>query len=255
MNTASDSPLVSVITPTYFAERFIGQTIDSVLAQTYSNWEMIITDDASKDGTINIIKKYEEDDSRIKLVALETNHGAAHARNISLQQARGRFIAFLDSDDMWFPEKLEIQLYEMLRRSWAFSFTSYITVDENGNDIDRTIQAPKQLSYADMLKHNDIGCLTVMIDQQQTGERYMKPIKARQDYVLWLELAKSGFPAYGINRPLAKYRELTKSLSSNKLEMAKLNWRVYREVEELSLIKSLYYFSHFAVNKLTKYSS
>ncbi|SDZ55628.1 teichuronic acid biosynthesis glycosyltransferase TuaG [Evansella caseinilytica] len=246
-------PLISVITPAYNSEKFIGTAIDSVAAQTYSNWEMIIVDDGSTDKTINIIEKYKEKDNRIRLVQLKENSGPAVARNIAIREAGGRYLAFLDSDDQWLPEKLEKQLRFMQEKQIAFSFTKYKTINERGEDIGKIVPIPDKADYKLLLKQNVIGCLTVMIDQEQTGEVQMVNIRTRQDYVLWLHLCKRGFSAYGLQEILSVYRLSDNSISSNKLKMAKQNWRVYREIEKLSLIKSIWYFMNYIYYKSIKY--
>ncbi|WP_280770554.1 glycosyltransferase family 2 protein [Salipaludibacillus daqingensis] len=254
MNSRINSqPKVSVITPSYNSEKFISKTINSVLQQTYQNWEMIIVDDASSDETVSLINEYKEKDRRIRVVPLEENKGAANARNIGIRESTGRFIAFLDSDDEWMPEKIEKQLSFMLKKNIGFSHTAYSIVDETGQWIKASEKVPPSTNYKDLLKQNTIGCLTVMLDKEKVGEVEMVDIRARQDYVLWLEITKKGQLAYGLNESLAKYRQMSSSLSSNKLNMVKLNWKVYRDIEKLSLLKSIWYFAHFAINKTMKY--
>ncbi|WP_374724691.1 glycosyltransferase family 2 protein [Calidifontibacillus erzurumensis] len=244
--------LVSVITPSYNSERFIKDTIESVLAQTYQNWEMIIVDDCSTDGTVRLIRKYQRMDRRIKLFRLKQNSGPAVARNLAIGQARGRYIAFLDSDDQWLPNKLAEQLQFMKENQIAFSYTQYRNMNESGKP-GSVVSIPDQVTYEDLLKHNVIGCLTVMLDRKVIGKVQMVNLRSRQDYALWLSILKKGYTAYGLQKVLAKYRNVENSLSSNKIKMARQNWRVYREVENISLIKSLYYFSHYAYFKLKKY--
>ncbi|WP_416147719.1 glycosyltransferase family 2 protein [Salipaludibacillus sp. HK11] len=254
MNSRNNiQPKVSVITPSYNSERYIGKTIESVINQTYQNWEMIIVDDASSDETVPLINQYKKEDSRIHVIALEENKGAANARNVAIQQSEGRFIAFLDSDDEWMAEKLQKQIQFMLEKDIAFSHTTYWVVDQSNQFLNQSEKIASTTTYKDLLKQNTIGCLTVMLDKEKLGQVQMVDIRARQDYVLWLEITKNGNLAYGINECLAKYREISSSLSSNKWNMAKLNWQVYRDIEKFSLPKSLWYFAHFAVNKTRKY--
>lgn len=245
-------PLISVITPAFNSAKFIGETIESVLAQTYSNWEMIITDDCSEDDTVKIIEEYQKADARIKLVKLKQNSGAACARNTAIDIAGGRYLAFLDSDDLWLPEKLEVQLDFMQEKQIAFSFTKYMNITENGIE-GSIIKIPNQVNYKQLLKQNVIGCLTVMLDREMLQDIHMLNIRARQDYVLWLSLLKQGHTGYGIQKVLSKYRIVQNSLSRNKVKMAKQNWKVYREIEEINLFKSLWYFSHYAYFKFNKY--
>ncbi|WP_407928613.1 glycosyltransferase family 2 protein [Alkalihalobacterium elongatum] len=251
----NSNPLISVITPAYNAEKFIEATIQSVQAQKYPHWEMVIVDDCSKDRTVEIIERYQQADPRIKLIQLQQNSGPAVARNTAIRNAKGRYLAFLDSDDQWTPEKLARQLQFMQEQDIAFSFTQYEVVDEAGADTGKVIEAPEKVTYTDLLKNNVIGCLTVMVDTKKTGEVEMVNIRSRQDYALWLELSRKGFQPFGLNEPLAKYREVGNSLSSNKVKMARQNWHVYREIEHLSLPRSLWYFVHYVYFKLKKYST
>lgn len=239
-------PLVSIITPTFNSEKFVGETIYSVLNQTYSNWEMIIVDDCSTDHTVELVKAYQNWDNRIKLIELEENGGAAIARNVAIKHAKGRFIAFLDSDDLWLPEKLERQLEFMLKKDIAFSFTKYIRIYENGEETKAISKTPKSVDYDYLMKHCVIGCLTVMIDTEKTGEIQMTNIRSRQDYALWLTLTRKGFLAYGLPEVLARYRLVKGSVSSNKWKVAKQNWYLYRHIEKQSLSKSIWYFLNYA---------
>lgn len=243
----STNPLVSVITPAYNAERFIGETIESVLKQTYKNWEMIIVDDKSTDNTVNIVKSYAERDSRIKLIELEENSGSAIARNTAMDHANGRYLAFLDSDDQWIENKLERQVEFMKENDIAFSFTKYVRMTEDGKVTNAISKVPEKVDYNQLMKHCVIGCLTVMLDREKIGNERMINIRTRQDYVFWLTLTKKGFIAYGLPEVLAKYRVVKNSISSNKLKAAKQNWNVYYNIEKQGLIKSLWYFSHYAL--------
>ncbi|RNA67593.1 glycosyltransferase family 2 protein [Alteribacter keqinensis] len=252
---SKEGPLVSVITPAYNAERFIGQTIESVMAQSFQDWEMIIVDDCSTDQTLGIIEKFANRDGRIRATQLPTNSGAAVARNEAIKMSKGQYLAFLDSDDQWLPEKLEKQLDFMKEKGAAFSFTDYIFIDETGKETGEVTEVPECVSYKDLLKENMIGCLTVMIDREKTGCVEMIDIRTRQDYVLWLDLCKRGFKARGLQKPLSKYRVVEGSVSSNKIKMAKQNWKVYREVEKLNLVKSMWYFLNYLYFKVRKYSA
>jgi teichuronic acid biosynthesis glycosyltransferase TuaG len=250
---ADKERLVSVITPAYNAAGVIKETMDSVLHQTYTNWEMLIVDDCSTDETRDIIREYEAYDSRIHLIELNKNSGAAAARNKALEQASGSFAAFLDSDDQWLPHKLEYQLAWMEKHGAAFTFSQYYVIASDGRSLGLGDTIPPRVGYRDLLKQNMIGCLTVVVDLAQTGPLRMVDIRTRQDYVLWLELCRRGFTAYGISEPLAVYRRQEASISSDKKKMALQNWKVYREVEHLNLLVSSYYFMHYALNKWKKY--
>jgi len=242
----TSNPLISVITPAYNAETFIAGTIESVLDQTYTNWEMVIVDDKSTDQTVQTVKNYLKKDDRIKLFVLEENSGSAVARNTAMKHAKGRYIAFLDSDDQWFPKKLEKQLQFMQEKDIAFSFTKYIRMEEDGTLRDNVSKAPESVGYRDLMKHCVIGCLTVMIDRDKIGHIEMVNIRTRQDYAYWLTITKMGYRAYGLPEILAKYRIVENSISSNKLKAAKRQWYVYRQIEKQNLLVSMYYFFHYA---------
>jgi teichuronic acid biosynthesis glycosyltransferase TuaG len=248
----NNTPLVSVVTAAYNAEKFILQTIQSVLNQTYDNWEMLIVDDVSTDQTREIVTAEAEKDNRIKLICLENNSGAALARNHAIREAKGRYIAFLDSDDIWLPSKLEKQVYFMLEKDIAFSFTGYGIINEGGIETNKVINVPKVITYDGLLKNTIIGCLTVMLDQSIIGEIQMTNIRTRQDFALWLNILKRGYKAYGIQEELAKYRLVEGSISSNKLKAARRNWMVYREIEKLSLPYACWCFINYAFNGVKK---
>ncbi|MFC0091175.1 glycosyltransferase family 2 protein [Allobacillus sp. GCM10007491] len=241
-----NNPTVSVITPAFNAEKTIRGTIDSVLAQTYQDYEIIVVDDYSTDRTVEIVEKYVTKDSRVRLIQLEENSGAAVARNTAMKAAKGRYIAFLDSDDQWFPTKLEKQLAFMQEKDIAFSFTKYVRMDDEEKLTGNISKAPKSVGYHDLMKHCVIGCLTVMIDRKKVGNQEMENIRRRQDYAYWLTLTKQGFKAYGFPEVLAKYRMGQNTVSSNKLKAAKGQWYVYRQIEHQNLLKSSYYFVHYA---------
>lgn len=243
--------LVSIITPTHNSSSFISQTIDSVLAQTYGNWEMIIVDDCSTDNTVQIVEDYLKKDSRIRLIRLGKNCGPAVARNRAIEEAMGRYIAFLDSDDIWLPEKLEKQTAFMRENDVDLCYSSYYIIDENGSEKGVFITKEKA-TYWDLLKTCCIGNLTAIYDAERLGKQYMEDV-GHQDYTLWLKILKGGATAAGILEPLAKYRIRSKSVSSNKIKAARWQWHIYRNVERLSLPQSVYYFAHYAYNGSIKH--
>ncbi|WP_242035121.1 glycosyltransferase family 2 protein [Mesobacillus harenae] len=245
-------PLVSIITPVYKAEEFIEQTINSVQSQTYTNWEMILVDDLSPDNSKQIIDRISEKDNRVRLIQLEKNSGAAIARNTAIENSNGKYIAFLDSDDLWQPEKLERQVQFMLENNIEFSFTGYEIMKEDGTKTGKIVHVPQEINYNGLLKNTIIGCLTVMLDKHAIGKIEMVNIRTRQDFVLWLDILKRGHIAYGIDEPLAYYRKVEGSISSNKIKTAKRNWKVYREIEGLPLPKAIYCFCGYAYNALRK---
>ncbi|KEZ48772.1 glycosyltransferase family 2 protein [Metabacillus indicus] len=247
-----NTPLVSVITPVYNAEKFITETIRSVQNQTYTNWEMLLVDDCSSDKSRSVIKELAAADSRIKLIEQKENGGAAVARNTAIEHASGKYAAFLDSDDAWLPEKLMKQVSFMEERKIDFSFTSYEIMDDQGNRLGQVVHAPKEMTYNKLLSNTIIGCLTVMLNLESLGKVKMVNIRTRQDYVMWLSILKKGYIAYGIDETLALYRKVPGSISSNKLKAAKQNWKVYREIEKLSLFKSAVSFTGYAINAVKK---
>ncbi|HJE03301.1 MAG TPA: glycosyltransferase family 2 protein [Aliarcobacter thereius] len=243
--------LISIITPSYNSERYISDTLESVLAQTYQNWEMIIVDDVSPDNSNEIIEEYCKKDSRIKFIKLEQNSGAAVARNRAIEEAKGRYIAFLDTDDMWKPEKLEKQIDFMQKNNYAFTYTAYEKVDENG-EVFGTMGVPSKVSYNDLLKTCVIGCLTVIYDAEKLDKVYMPLIRKRQDFGLWLKILKKVDFAYGINESLAFYTVRDDSISANKKSAAYFTWKLYRDIEKLNLLKAGYYFSHYAIRGILR---
>lgn len=246
--------LVSIITPAYNAAAYIAETIESVLAQTYQNWEMLIVNDCSKDNTAEIVQSYAAKDKRIKLINLKQNSGAAIARNAAIQNAKGRYIAFLDSDDLWKKEKLQKQLNFMQQNGYAFTFTGYEHFKETKENIQNKVQIPKSLNYQQALKGNKIGCLTVMLDRKQIANIHFTTQK-HEDYILWLNILKQGITTYGMQERLALYRTgNSKSISGNKLQSALWTWKVYRESQRLSVVKSMYYMWFYVMNGLKKHS-
>lgn len=228
-----DFGLVSIITPAYNVEEYIEETILSVLGQTYTNWELLITDDCSTDATRRIVEYYTGKDNRIKLFVLTKNAGAGVARNHSIKQATGRFIAFCDSDDRWYPHKLEQQLNFMVEHKYEFTYTSYDICNEEG-EIIQPLKCPMSLSYFNLLCGNRIGCLTSMYDTKRIGKKYMHSLRKRQDWGLWLQIIKETGHAYGLQESLAIYRDRKHSISSNKIAMLKYNFQLYHKVEGLS---------------------
>lgn len=243
---------ISIITPSYKSEKLIVQTIESVLKQTYKNWEMIVADDVSPDNSNDIIEEYIKKDSRIKLIKLEKNSGPAIARNRAIREAKGRYIAFLDADDLWRPDKLEKQIKFMEEKNCALSYSSYETMTEEGKFLDKIIVSPLKLSYKDLLKTNYIGCLTAIYDTQKVGKVYMPLINKRQDYGLWLKILKKTDFAYGLKEPLATYRLMSNSVSSNKFKLLKYNYLLFKKHEGFSSLKAFYYLCWNIVIKLLK---
>lgn len=251
LSAHNKAPHVSVITPSYNSIRFIGETISSVQNQSYENWEMIIVDDCSTDQSAAKIKEIIEGDSRIRLLSLKENVGAAKARNLAIQEARGRYIAFLDSDDIWLPHKLKTQLLFMEEMNIAFSYASYSLIDENGNELNREVSVPKSVDYHYLVGNTIIGCLTVMIDREKIPYVEMPSVQP-EDTALWLNLLHEGHEAKGIQQVLAKYRIVANSVSRNKVRAAFRYWKLLRDQKSLNAVQSFYYFSKYAYHAYKK---
>jgi len=245
-----NEPLVSIVTPAYNSQDYIEKTIQSILNQSYTNWELIIVDDCSTDDTVNMIKDFS--DQRIKLHKLEENSGAAVARNSAIGKATGDYLAFLDSDDLWVKDKLKKQVTFMQHHDCAFSFTGYELMNDDGELLNKYVPVPYVMTYEKLLKNTIIGCLTVMLDRSKIGEQYMPNIRAGQDTAFWLQLLRQGFTAYGINEPLSHYRMVADGISGNKFKAIKRMWHVYRKVEEIPLIPSSWYFVNYGYNAVKK---
>lgn len=245
--------LVSIVMPSYNCDRYIASAIDSVLIQTYTNWELLICDDCSNDRTLEIIKEYSAKDGRITVISNEKNSGAAVSRNRCIDLARGEWIAFLDSDDMWFPQKLEVQLRNATRLGFVFSSTSYYEVDESGNTITSIVSPYSEAGYWKILfSGNPLGNSTVIFRAGKIGKYYAPQVEKRNDFALWLRIAKSGISAHGISEPLALYRVRRGSLSSRKWALLSYQWSLYRSVENLSFAISVVAMGTWMVSKLVK---
>lgn len=242
--------LVSIIMPVYNNIDYISESIISVQKQTYKDWELIIIDDGSE---IDIYGQLTENikDNRIKYFRLDKNRGVAFARNRAIELASGRYIAFLDSDDIWLPDKLERQISFMNLNKAAVSCTQYRRFHANIGNVSKIIDVAEKISYEKLLKGNQLGCLTVMIDRYFISEIRM-PEMRHEDYITWLNIAKEGNNIYGLKEDLARYRVLDKSVSSNKWKSIKWTWDVYRKSQKLSIAKSIYYFWFYMFQGITK---
>lgn len=248
--------LVSIITPMYKGAAFVGETIESVLKQTYPNWEMIIVDDCSPDdgAGINVVKQYK--DSRIKLIESKVNKGSSGARNIALKEARGQYIAFLDSDDTWFPVYLERQIKFMLDGGYSLVFSSRRRIQELGNDdIYKPFIVPDKISYSELLKRCPIFISTTLYDRAKCGLFYFNEDlgSLRDDWVYWLAILKKIGIAYGNREILGNYRIRGGSATSNKWKVMVSQWRVLRSVEKLRYFNALYCFFSWLIFGMTKY--
>ncbi len=244
--------LITVVTPVYNSEKYLAANIASVQAQTYTNWEHILVDDCSSDNSETIIKTFQKSDSRIKYYRLRKNSGAGIARNKAIEFAQGNYIAFLDSDDKWYANKLERQLHFMKNNGYYFTYTDYDIIKVSGEEQPKIRKAIPHLTYKKALYKNPIGCLTAMYSVDFFGKQYMPSIRKRQDYALWLKLLKKT-DGYGLNECLASYRTGTASISANKVDLIKYEWRIYRESEGFSIIQSLFYLTSAIILKLKTY--
>lgn len=249
------SDLVSIIVPAYNVENFIGQTMDCVLAQTYRNWELLLVEDCSTDGTAALIRQYMEKnrDPRIRLISQPSNMGAARARNRGLLEAKGRFISYLDADDLWEPEKLEKELAFMKEKDAAFAFTGYEFADETGKGMGKVVHVPETLTYKQALSNTTIFTTTVMFDLEKLEKEQLEmPVMKSEDTALWFRVLRSGVTAYGLDENLVKYRRAGKSLSSNKLEAIRRIWNLYRRAEGMNVISSAWHFCFWALRAVMR---
>lgn len=235
-----EEPLISIITPLYNSEKYIRETIESVLNQTYKNWEMLIVDDCSKDNGVKIVNEYVLKDKRIKLFKNEKNEGVSFTRNRAIDLSQGKYIAFLDSDDLWKKEKLKKQILFMEKNNIDLSYTGYEKINTDGS-LRGEIKVPKKIDYKELLKNCLIGFLTAIYLKEKFEIYRFKKTKA-EDYIFWLEIFKQIDYAYGIQESLAYYRVSNNSRSSNKLDIVKFHWKIYREYEKLNFFKAIYYY-------------
>lgn len=243
-------PLVSIIMPAYNSEKYIAKSIESVTAQSYQNWELLITDDQSSDNTQKIVEQYCATDARVKLFVNKKNGGAGVARNNSIMHAKGRYIAFLDSDDLWLPTKLEQQIAFMLKHNYALTYTSYQKFTED--TYLGVVTPPLSTSYSKLLSSNVIGCLTAVYDTEIVGKQFMPSIRKRQDMGLWLQILKVLPNAYCLPEVLSFYR-VDSGMTKNKFEIIKWQWFFYRQSVGLDYFSSSKYMLFYMVSGLKKY--
>lgn len=248
-------PLVSIVIPVYNAEKYLNDTIESIQNQTYKNWEAIFVDDCSKDNSCSIIKKYMDQDKRIKLLKMKINNGnPSYPRNYGIKKSKGKFLCFIDADDRWDLNKLDTQVNFMLKNNIAFSFTSYEFADEGCNPIGKKVLAKKKITYKECLKNNIISTITVMFDLCKINKDliYMPHIRYVEDTATWWNIMKNGFDAYGIENVFSYYRKVSGSNSSHKFRTLMSLWYLYRKKEKISLIKSIYYFTLKNINAIRR---
>lgn len=251
----SREPLVSIIMPAYNAGSYIEEAVRSVIRQTMTDWELIVLDDGSGDETSAIVKRLAAEDSRITLAPNSENMGVAKTRNRGFDLCTGRYVALLDSDDVWHPDKLEKQLARMAQTDADLSYTSYAIVGADGKKIRGDYLVPEQTTFDDLLKTNVIGCSTVMLAAHIVKEHKFNTDFYHEDYVLWLQLLRSGCKAAGCTEVLVDWRYIQNSRSFNKQKAAKNRWKIYRTYLGLSLPKSIWLFANYGVSGLKKYLS
>ena len=247
-----DNEMVSVIMPAFNSEKYIEEAIRSVLMQTYTDLELIIYDDASEDATLSIVNYLIEEDSRIRIIKGEINAGVANSRNKALAEAKGRYIAFLDSDDLWKSEKIKKQMNFMKSRGCGLCYSSYEFINADGSQRRNGCARIKLAAdYKSLLKNNFIGMLRVMLHRQKTGEIKFSSDK-HEDLILWLSLAKKNHSLIGLDESLAFYRISGNSLSGNKIKAAVWRWKVYRNSENMSVLTSIWYIYNYILNSIVK---
>lgn len=247
--------LISIIVPVYNVEKYIIETVKSVEAQTYSEWELLLVEDCSTDDTARLIEAYirERADSRIRMIRQPSNMGAARARNRGLAEAKGRYIAYLDADDLWVPGKLERELAFMEETNAAFAFTGYEFANERGEGTGKVVRVPATLSYRQALSNTTIFTTTVMFDTEKIDRKLLEmPDIKSEDTALWWKILRNGYTAHGLDENLVKYRRIEKSLSSNKLEALRRIWNLYRKAEGMGILNSAWHFCFWAVRAVKR---
>lgn len=251
-DSGANKLLVSIVMPAYNADKTVAKSIMSVQGQSYQNWELLIVDDCSTDDTVLIISEFLTNDPRIRLIPLNRNSGGpAYPRNAAIKEAVGEFIAFLDADDEWLPEKLAKQIVFMTRSNIALSCTGYEVVSYAGAEVG-SFNPPKICSYNDLLAANSVGCLTAMYDVRTLGKQYF-PIYGHEDYALWLRILRKGYSVHGLQESLARYRLTHGSVSSSKLKVMKFFWNIYKNQERLSTFLTIFYCARYAWGARRKY--
>ena len=244
--------LVSIVMPAYNCSAYIGETIDSVLKQSYPYWELIVVDDCSSDNTKEIVSEYVERDSRIRYFLLDKRSGVVAARTKATDEARGKYIAFLDSDDLWHPEKLKKQISFMQDNGYAFTCTSYEKVNEKGESLGKIIHSVPMADYNRVLLDCPIGNSTVIYDTEKLGKCRGPNIKRRNDYALWLRILHREPYVYGLSDVLMKYRVRAGSISSKKIPLIRYHWILYRDIEKLGVVRSVFHIVYWCIIKVLK---
>lgn len=247
--------MVSIIVPVYHVEKYIIETMECVRTQTCQDWELLLVEDCGGDQCAELIRQYREQtqDDRIRLICQPSNMGAAAARNRGLEEARGRYIAYLDADDLWEPDKLEKELAFLEEKGAAFVFTGYEFADEEGKGTGKVVRVPEKLDYKEALKNTTIFTSTVMFDSSRIDKEMLRmPMMKSEDTALWWRILRSGHTAWGLDENLVKYRRAGGSLSSNKLEAVRRIWNLYRQAEGMGILNSAYHFCFWAVRAVKR---
>ena len=247
-------PKISIITPAYNCEKYLPDAVKSVLSQTFTDWELLIIDDCSKDNTYRYMKKLAEKDKRIRIFQNKVNSGSAATRNYGVRLARGEWIAFLDGDDLWREDKLEKQLAAAERSGAEIIYCSYSMVDKDGRRLSDFL-VPERTSYSEMLEENVLGCSTVLLSRRIFSGFQFSTEYYHEDYALWLQLLRLGFPAFACRDVLVDYRILNGSRSNDKLRSAKHRWLIYRKAERLSFVSSAHAFAGYIRHGIEKYKN
>lgn len=245
--------MISVIIPVYNAEKYLQETINTVLEQTYTDWELILVDDCSSDGSFQIATQNESADTRIHVIHSEKNLGASKSRNLGLDAAKGRYIAFLDADDIWNADKLTRSLQYLQENDFGFVFTGYEFADEKAVGTGKIVHVPTVITYRQALKNTTIFTSTVIFDTEKISKSYIyMPQVASEDTATWWQILRKTGPAHGLNENLVLYRRSSNTLSSNKLEAVKRIWYLYRKVEKLNFFYSAYNFAGYAIRAVIR---
>lgn len=244
---------VSIITPVYNASRFLEETADSVINQTYQDWEWMLVNDCSTDDSWEIMQRLAQKDQRIKIFSNPVNLKSGKTRNFAIENASGRFIAFLDADDKWHKDKLSIQIPFMVNNDYHFSHTSYGYLNEKGEKIKSTLHVSPIVDYQHLLKRTEISCLTAVYDAEKIGKFYMSEHARKQDYALWLSILKSGVKSYGIDQELAYYRQVNNSATSQKHKLILKHISFLKDTQDFTTLKAVYYTGFWMINGFVRY--
>lgn len=249
---SKNEALVSIVMPAYNCEKYVVEAINSILAQTYRNWELLVLDDGSKDNTLRIIKEFSQKDSRIKALPNGKNMGVSATRNRGIELASGEWIAFLDSDDMWKPEKLEKQFEIVEKEAAEFLFTGSSYINEEGESFKGIFEVPEKVTYKKLRNQNVISCSSVLVKKKYFKNIKMEKDEMHEDYAVWLRILKLGVIAYGVNEPLLIYRISRNSKSGNKIKTVKMTYKVFRFVG-INPIGSAYFMMRHVIASVGKY--